>query len=129
MNQQLRCKLILLGAIFFSAQFLSAQPVRVDYRELLVQVPGIASTRGFPEIRGKLINIPGVHVVAFCESQHLIMLKIETKKLADNRPVFEAISMLEYKFYVKEEATISKAMDACKDKKMTVYKYDDLPSE
>ena len=66
MSQQLRCILILWGALF-SAQSLTAQTTNAKYRELLVQVPGIGVSRGFPEIRGKLINIPGVHVVAFCE--------------------------------------------------------------
>jgi len=120
--------LILLGA-FFYAQSLNAQTTNANYRELIVQVPGIGSNRGFPEIRGKLINIPGVHVIAFCESQHLIMLKIDKKKQADNKPVFAAINQLEFKFYVKEGASIAKAMDACKDRSMTVFKYDDPSGE
>lgn len=128
MVQQVRCILILLGA-FFYAQSLNAQTTNAKYRELIVQVPGIGSQRGFPEIRGKLINIPGVHVIAFCESQHLILIRIDKKKLADNKPVLEAISHLEFKFYLKKDATIAKAMDACKDKSMTVFKYDDPSGE
>ena len=128
MNQQVRCMLILMGAFFF-AQWSSAQPAQTASRELIVQVPGIDGTRGFPEIRTKLINIQGVHVVAFCETQDLIMMKIEKKKQAENKPVFDAISELEFKFYVKEGATISKAMQTCKDKKLVEFPYDDLPGE
>jgi hypothetical protein len=129
MNQQLRCRLILLGAFFIHAQFLSGQSAHTEYRDLIIQVPGISSSRGFPDIRGKLINVPGVHVIAFCESQQLILMRIEKKKLADNRPVFDAISQLEFKFNVKDGATLQKAMNACKDKSQKLHQYEDLPSE
>ena len=129
MNQQLRRTLILAGALFFVAQFIQAQTGESEYRELIVQVPGIVGTRGFPEIKSKLLALDGVHVVAFCETQQLIMLRIERKKQANNRPVFTAISDLQYRFHVKEGATISKAMDACKDMKLQVFQREELRSE
>jgi hypothetical protein len=129
MIPRLRCHLILSGAFFLLALSANAQQAQVDTRELIVQVPGIVSTRGFPEIKTRLAAIPGVRVVAFCESQQLLLIKVERKKLADNRPVFEAISELGFKFYLKEGATIANALKACKDKKMIVYDVDDLPAE
>ena len=57
------------------------------------------------------------------------MMKIEKKKQADNRPVFSDISEMEFKFHVKEGATISKAINSCRDKKTQIYKVDDLPAE
>lgn len=129
MNLMPRCRLIFLIALLSGINIISAQTPHPDYRELIIQVPGIASTRGFPEIRGAMINIPGVHVVAFCQSQHLVMLKIENKKLPDNRAVFEAISHLEFRFNLKEGATIKEALKTCRDEKITEYKYDDLPTQ
>jgi len=121
--------LILVSAFLFSTQLLEAQQPQVEFRELLVQIPGIESSRGLPDIKSKLSDIPGLYIVAFCESQHLVMMKIERKRLPENKPVYDAISELGYKFYVKEGATISQAKNTCKDKKLTVYPTTDLPSE
>jgi len=125
----LRWTLILTGAFLFCTQIMQAQQPQVEYRELIVQVPGIVSARGFPEVNRKLTEIPGALIVAFCESQHLVMMKLDKKKLPENKPVYDAISELGYKFYVKEGATISKAKGECKDKTLTIFPDTDLPSE
>ena len=84
---------------------------------------------GFTEIKNKLASIPGVFIVAFCESQQLVMMRLDKKKLADNKPVFDAFSELGFKFNVKEGATISKAKRECKDKNLKTYSHPELPSE
>ena len=126
---QQRWTLILAGALLFCTHFTQAQQSQVEFRELIVQVPGIVSSRGFPDIKSKLSGIPGTFIVAFCESQHLVMMKLDKKKLPDNKPVFDAVSELGYKFTVKEGATISKAKSECKDKKIQTFYNADLPSE
>ena len=126
---QQRWNLILAGAFLFSTQLLQAQLPQAEFRELIVQVPGILSARGFPDIKNKLSVIPGLYIVAFCETQHVVMMKLDKKKLPDNKPVFDAIAESGYKFSVKEGATISKAKNECKDKNVTVFHYPDLPSE
>ena len=126
---QQRWTLILTSAFLFCTQLMQAQQPQVEYRELIVQVPGIVSTRGFPEIKNKLASIPGVFIVAFCESQQLVMMRLDKKKLADNKPVFDAFSELGFKFNVKEGATISKAKRECKDKNLKTYSHPELPSE
>ena len=123
-----RWTMILTGAFLFCALFVQAQQ-QLEFRELIVQVPGIASTRGLPEIKNKLSQIPGVFIVAFCETQHLIMMKLDKKKHADNRTVYDAITGTGYKFYVKEGATISKAKSECKDKKVATFHDGDFPME
>jgi hypothetical protein len=125
----LRWTLIFAGALFFCTQLLQAQQPQVEYRELIIQVPGIVSARGFPDVSNKLTSIPGLFIVAFCETQHLVMMKLDKKKLPENKLVYDAISELGYKFYVKEGATISKAKGECKDKKLTIFPETDLPSE
>jgi hypothetical protein len=114
-------KLILAGAFLFCTQLMQAQQPQVEFRELIVQVPGIVSSRGFPEIKNKLTPVPGLYIVAFCETQHLIMMKLDKKKLPDNKTVFDALSETGYKFSVKEGATISKAKSECKDRNVTVF--------
>ena len=107
---------------------MQAQP-QVDYRELIVQVPGIESRRGFPDIKNKLSGISGLYIVAYCESQQLIMMMLDKKKLPDNNPVLTAISETGYKFFIKEGATISRAKSECRDKKLVLFPETDLPSE
>ena len=121
-------KLILTSAFLFCTQLMQAQP-QVDYRELIVQVPGIESRRGFPEIKNKLTGISGLYIVAYCESQQLIMMMLDKKKLPDNTPVLTAISETGYKFFIKEGATISRAKSECRDKKLVLFPETDLPSE
>ena len=121
-------KLILTGAFLFCTQVMQAQS-QVDYRELIIQVPGIESNRGFPDIKSKLTGISGLYIVAFCESQQLVMMMLDKKKLPDNNPVFTAISETGYRFFVKEGATISRAKGECKDKKLVLFPDTDLPSE
>jgi len=122
-------KLILAGAFLFCTHTTQAQQSQADFRELIVQVPGIENQRGFPEIKDKLVSaVPGLYIVAFCESQQLIMMKLDKKKVPDNRSVFDAISETGYKFYVKEGATITRAKNECKDK-LTTFPATDLPSE
>jgi hypothetical protein len=108
---------------------MQAQQPQVEFRELIVQIPGIVSARGLPDINNKLAAIQGTYIVAFCESQHLVMMKLDRKKLPDNKPVYDAISELGYKFSIKEGATISKAKSECKDKKISTFSHTDLPSE
>ena len=122
-------KLILAGAFLFCTQLMQAQQPQVEFRELIVQVPGIVSVRGFPDIKNKLTAIPGLYIVAFCETQHLVMMKLDKKKIPDNNPVYNALSELGYKFSVKEGATISKAKGECKDKNVTVFHHPELSSE
>jgi hypothetical protein len=125
---QQQWKLILAGTFLFCTQAMQAQQSQADYRELIVQVPGIETKRGFPDIKNKLSTITGLYLVAFCESQQVVMMKLDKKKLPDNRPVLNAISETGYKFYVKEGATISRAKSECKDK-LTTFPTTDLPSE
>ncbi len=122
-------KLILVCVFLFGTQVMQAQQPQVETRELIVQVPGIESGRGFPEIKNKLTGIQGLYIVAFCESQQLIMMKLDKKKMPDNRPVLNALSETGYKFYIKEGATISRAKGECRDKKLTIFPTSDLPSE
>jgi hypothetical protein len=126
---QQRWTLILCSAFLFCTLLMQAQQPQVEYRELIVQVPGIVSARGFPDINTKLSAIPGTFIVAFCESQHLVMMKLDRKKIPDNKLIFDAISETGYKFSVKEGATISKAKSECKDKQLRTFSHTDLPSE
>ena len=120
--------MILTGAFLFCTQLIQAQP-QVEFRELIIQVPGIVVTRGFPDIKSKLTAIPGISIVAFCGSQHLVMMMLDKKVLPDNRPVYDAVYETGYKFNVKEGVTISAAKENCKDRNLTTFPVSDLPSE
>jgi len=129
MKPQQRWTMILTGALLFCTQLIQAQESQGKFRELIVQLPGIVSTRGFPDIKIKLSGIQGVAIVAFCETQHLVMMKLEKKILPDNRPVYDAISEAGFKFNVKEGATISDAKKNCKDRKLTAFSDPELLTE
>ena len=129
MKTQQRWTMIFTGVFLFCAVSLKAQQPQYDFRELIIQVPGIVSSRGFPDIKRVLTDIPGTSIVAFCESQHLVMMTLDKKKLPDNKPVYDAISQLGYKFYVKEGATISKAKNECRDKTPLIFNNTDLPAK
>ena len=115
------CSMVTLSLlIFFSLEFTYAQ-TQPATRDVIIQVPGIDLQRGFPEIKNRVATIEGVHVTAFCQSQSLIFLRIDSKKLADNKPVYTAIQNLGFQFYLKPDVTFSKAMLECRDRKQTIY--------
>ena len=90
-----------------------AQNPASSFRDLIIQVPGIHHDRGFPEIKNKLIAIDGVEVITFCQKQQIILMKVDETKLADNKIILDAIHDLNFDFYVKQDATIEKALSTC----------------
>jgi hypothetical protein len=111
-------ELYLSVLLFLFCSYSHAQPPNTH--ELIIQVPGIHHSRGFPEISNQLLTINGVRIYAFCESQHLILLKIDESKLTDDRVIFDKIRSMHFDFYVKKDATIQKALSVCRDDEIPV---------
>jgi hypothetical protein len=80
---------------------------------LIIQVPGIAASRGMPEIKNKIEALNGVRVYAFCKSQYLIFVKVDKAKQPDDKAIYEALRSLHFNFNVKPEADFEKALSTC----------------
>ena len=92
---------------------LSAQDKFTYYKDLIIQIPGIVKERGYPDIKNALLEIEGVGVYTFCQSQHLILLKVNMNLLPDDKIIYNKIRELGFDFYIKENATIAQALTTC----------------
>lgn len=108
-----------LALFLFAFHFSFAQ--EQNFRELIIQVPGIYTSRGLPEIKNAISSVEGVRVAAFCQSQFLILMRVDNKLQPDNKPVFTAVKNLGYQYHVKPDVTIEKAMASCRDREKTIY--------
>ena len=114
-------KHLLLIAIFlllkfsFPATSLAAEKIS-NIQELIIMVPDAAPNRNVDVIETALINLGGVNVLSFCNSQKCFCLNVDRNIQPDNENIARAIINLGYNLEIKTSGTIAEAQADCKDR-------------
>jgi hypothetical protein len=90
-------------------------------KEFIMSVPSISS-KSYEEIKQKLISIPGVSVVAYCETSKCFLMYYDPKQVESGEEIVKQIETLNprYKTEIKEGTSISQLINDCKSFSSTV---------
>ncbi len=100
----------IVGFFSFSA---NAQQTQTQSTEVVIEVTGIVYERGYPEVAGSLLLHDGLEIVGFCESLHVILIKVDRSIQPDDAEIIDALRSINAPFYIKEGATFSQVIDNC----------------
>jgi hypothetical protein len=105
----------LLIKFSFPSNSLAAERIN-NIDELIIQVPDAAPNRNVDIIETALINLGGVNVVSFCNSQKCFCLNVDRNIQPTNDNIIRAVANLGYQLEVKTSGSIQEAQADCKDR-------------
>lgn len=111
--------LICLTALFFSVTVAIGQDtaqksprIVSQTMDLVVEVPKL-DAGNYNQLKGKLDKLNSMSVEGYCNSEKLIYLRFSPEQYFN---VLVAINEAGYSYYIKRNTSISKGIEACKDK-------------
>ena len=84
--------------------------------ELMIEVPQLDSSRTLDPLKTNLIALGGVQFADYCDSEKLLMLNVDRNIQADDKNILNVLAAAGLSAYVKNDGTIAKAQQNCKDR-------------
>lgn len=95
--------------------FVNAQYAEGDYREAVINIPGLESEKTYQAIENIYKNTSGVEIMLRCKRGEMLVLKIDTRIHANTDKLLARIADHNFKASVMDGFDYNKAVATCSD--------------
>lgn len=103
----------IIAVCYFSLSY--AQHADGDYREAVINIPGLESDKTYQAIEQLYKNTTGVEIMLRCKRGEILVLKIDTRIHADSDKLLKRLSDNNFKATVMDGFDYNKAVATCSD--------------
>ena len=86
-----------------------------NYQDLIIRIPELFAQRNLVATKTELVNLGGIQYVNFCQSNKMLLLRIDRNIHLTDEPVMTVLKTRGLTYEIKQGATIAQVMSLCTD--------------